>query len=168
MGTFLYVLVLNKSYEKHTPSLLYFLLRRWRSAVRGCQVSSGLVIIRSLHFIFVFSELCLLSHGLLPLPSLGVPYTSTPTPGASSTTGVPTPCNSHNDGSSLDLEFFTQVRLYLLDLGLHSHELRHLAVPLSSPERLLPSPRPSRRPQGCPQTATTLREFRSTLGLQSF
>ena len=86
--------------------------------MRGHRVHSGLVIIRSLHFTFVFSELCPLPRGLLPLPSLGVPHTSTPTPrSVEYSHGVPSPCNSHNGGSSPGLRVFHPSETLPLGLG---------------------------------------------------
>ena len=57
-------------------------------------------------------------QGLLPLPSLRVPHTSTPTPwNVEYSLGVPCPRNSHNGGSSLDLQFFYPSETLLLGLG---------------------------------------------------
>ncbi len=107
----------------------------------GRQVSSRSVIVRWLHFIFVFSESCLLPHGLRPLPILGVLQTSTPTPRIIEYRhGVNSPCSCHNGESTPVLEFFTRVRLYLLDLGSHSHLFPHIRVRLPSPKLLLPRP----------------------------
>ncbi len=59
------------------------------------------------HFVFTFSELCQLPHGLGPLKSLGVQHTSTPTSrSAQCTHGVPSPCNSDNGGSTPGLRVF--------------------------------------------------------------
>ncbi len=86
--------------------------------MRGCQVPSGLVIIRSLHFSFIFSELCLLPHGLLPLPSLGVSHTSTPTPwSVEYSHGAFSQCNSQNSRSSAGLEDFHPSETLPLGLG---------------------------------------------------
>ncbi len=75
--------------------------------MRGHQVSSRLVIIGSLHFTIIFSDFCLLPHGLLPLPSLGVPQTSTTTfRGVEFSQGLHSPCNSHKDGSNPGLRVF--------------------------------------------------------------
>ncbi len=120
------------------------------------------LIIRSLHLIFVFSELCLLSHGLLPLPSLGAPHISTPTPrSVEYSTGAPSPCNSHNGGSSPGLEFFTQVRPYLLDFwpalprtpphGSPSPIVRMTSPELSQGARGPRSPLPPAPEQGVPR-----------------
>ena len=115
--------------------------------MRGCQVYSGLVIIRSLYFIFVFSELCPLPRGLLPLPSLGVPHTSTPTPrSVEYSHGVPSPCNSHNGGSSPGLRVFHPSETLPLGLGPALPRTPPHGSP--SPIARTTSPEPSQGAQG--------------------